>query len=86
MNTANCRFSTVNLTTKDNFNFAQPDPVYVYTDIIKPNLVGDSYVGLLTALHFPSNTGYHIFHYLLYKLVEKVIYRLYFDSSSYENW
>jgi hypothetical protein len=70
MNTANCRFSTVNPTTKDNFNFAQPDPVYIYTDIIKPNLVGNSYVRLLTSLHFPSNTGYHRFDYPLYKPVE----------------
>jgi len=44
MNPANCHSSTVNLSTKDNFNFTQPEPVYIYTDIIKPNLVGDSYV------------------------------------------
>ena len=31
MNPANCRSSTMNLSTKDNFNFAQPEPVYVYT-------------------------------------------------------
>jgi len=61
MNPANCHSSTVNLSTKDNFNFTQPEPVYIYTDIIKPNLVGDSYVRLLTSLHFPSNTGYHRF-------------------------
>ena len=57
MNPANCHSSTVNLSTKDNFNFIQPEPVHIYTDIIKPNLVGDSYVRLLTSLHFPSNTG-----------------------------
>jgi len=71
INPANCRSSTVNLSTKDKFNFSQPEPVYVYTDIIKPNLVGDSYVGLLTSLHFPSNTGYHRFDYPLYKPVEQ---------------
>jgi len=43
VNPANCRSSTVNLPTKDNFNFAQPEPGYVYTYIIKRNLVGDSY-------------------------------------------
>jgi len=59
MNPANCRSSTVNLPTKDNFNFPQLEPAYVYTDIIKPDLVGDSYVRLLTSLHFPSDTGFH---------------------------
>jgi len=39
MNRANCHSSTVNLSTKDNFNYTQPEPVYIYTDIIKPNLV-----------------------------------------------
>jgi hypothetical protein len=29
MNPANCRSSTVNLSTKDNFIFAQPEPLYV---------------------------------------------------------
>jgi len=57
MNPHNCRSSTVNLYKKDNFHFAQPEPVYIYTDIIKPTLVGDSYVRLLTPLHFPSSTG-----------------------------
>ena len=57
MNPAICPSSTVNLSRKDNFNFTQPEPVYIYTDIIKPNLLGDTYVRLLTSLHFPSNTG-----------------------------
>jgi len=57
INPVNCRFSTVNLTKKDYFQFPQPEPVYVYTDIMKPNVVGDSYVRQLTSLHFPSNTG-----------------------------
>jgi len=29
INPANCRSSTVNISTKDNFNFAQPEPIYV---------------------------------------------------------
>jgi len=70
MNPANCRSSTVNLSTKDNFKFAQREPVYIYTDIIKPDFVGDSYVRLLTPLHFLSNTGYHRFDYRFYKPVE----------------
>jgi len=70
INPANCRSSTVKLSTKDNFNFPKPEPVYVYTDIIKPNLVGVSYVRLLTSLHFPSNTVYHRFDHPLYKPVE----------------
>ena len=58
-------------TKKNNFSFAQPEPVYFYTDLIKPNLVGDSYVRLLTSLHFPLDTGHHRFDYPLYKPVEQ---------------
>ena len=71
MNPTNCRTSIVMLTTKDNLNFTQPEPVYVYTDIMKPNLVRDTYVRLLTYLHFPSVKEYHRFDYQLYKLVEQ---------------
>jgi len=67
MNPANYRSSTVNLSTKDNINFTRFEPVYIYTDIMKPNLVGDSHVRLLTSLHIPSNTGYNRFNYPLYK-------------------
>jgi len=56
MKSANCRTSTVNLSSKDNFNFAYLEPVYIYTDTIKPNLVADSYVRILTQLKFSSNT------------------------------
>jgi hypothetical protein len=71
MKPANHTSSRVIIFTKDNIEFAQPEPVYVYTDIIKPNFVGDSYVKLLTPLHFPSSTGYHRFDYPLYKPLEK---------------
>jgi len=71
MNPANCRSSTVKHSIKDNNNFARPEPVCVYTDIIKPNLVGYSYVRLLTSLHFPSAKRYHRFDYPLYKPVEQ---------------
>jgi len=66
MNPTNYHSSTVNLSTKDNFNFTQPAPVYIYTDIMKPNLVGDSFLRLLTFLHFPSNMSFHRFDYPLY--------------------
>ena len=85
INPSNCRSSTMNVSTKDNFNFAQPEPVYIYTDIIKPNLVGESYVRLLTSLHIPSTTGYHRFDYPLYKPVEQSFIES-IDSFSYENW
>ena len=71
MTPSNCRSSRLTLTVKDNFDFALPEPVYVYTDFIKPNLVGDSYVRLLTSLHFASATGYHRFRYQFYKSVEQ---------------
>ena len=71
MKPAICLSSTVNLHTKENVIFAQPESVYVYTDIIKANLVGDSYVQLLTLLQFSSKQGYHIFDYPLYKTREE---------------
>jgi len=43
----------------------------VYTGIIKPNLVGDYYVKLLTILHFPSSTGYHRLDFPLYSPVHQ---------------
>jgi hypothetical protein len=70
MNPANCRSSTVKHQIKDNINLVHPEPVYAYTDIIKPNLVGDSYVRLLTSLHLPLAKVYHRFDYPLYKAVE----------------
>jgi hypothetical protein len=71
MTPANHRFSRVILSAKDNTEFALPEPVYVHTNVIKPNLGGDSYFRLLTSLHFPSGPGYHRFHYPLYKSVEQ---------------
>jgi hypothetical protein len=68
---ANCRTSKVTVALKDNLDFIAPEPVYVYTDIIKPNLVGDSYVRLLTTLHFPSSRGYHTINFPLYRPVEQ---------------
>ena len=70
-NPSNCRTSPVLLPTEDNLNLTLPEPVYVYTDIIKPNLVGDTYVRLPTALQFPSVKDYHRFDYPLYKPVEQ---------------
>jgi len=70
MNPANCHTSRITVSLKDNPDFTTPEPVYVYTDI-KPNLVGDSYVNLLTTLHFPSSTGYHRFDFPLYRPVEQ---------------
>jgi hypothetical protein len=78
MDPANHVSSRVIILTKDNIEFTLPETVYVYTDIIKPNFVGDSYVKLLTPLHFPSNTGYHRFDYPLYKPLEKP----FFDTIS----
>ena len=71
MNPANGHTSRITVSLKDNPDFTTPELVYVYTDIIKPNLVGDSYVKLLTTLHFPSSTGYHRFDFPLYRPVEQ---------------
>ena len=70
MHPANCRSSTVKHSMKDNINFSHPEPLYIYTDIIKPNLVGDSYVRVLTSLHFSSAKVYNRFDYPLYKPVD----------------
>ena len=71
MNPAKCISSTLFLSTKGNLNFVLSEPVYVYTVIIKPNLVWGTYMRPLTSLHFPSDTVYHRFDYLLYNPVEQ---------------
>ena len=71
MNPANCRSSRITVSIKDYPNFTTPEPVYVYTYIIKLNLFGDSYVKCLTTLHFSSSTGYHRFDFPLYRPVEQ---------------
>jgi hypothetical protein len=71
MNPTNCRSSKVSLPAKDNSDFTTLEPVYVYTHVIKPNLVGDSYVRLLTTLHFPYKTGYDRFDYPLHRPVQQ---------------
>jgi len=71
MNTTNCRTSRITVSIKDNTDFITPEQIYVYTDIIKPNLVGDSYVKHLTTLHFSSSIEYHRFHYPLYRTEEQ---------------
>jgi hypothetical protein len=65
MNPSNCHSSGVTIPLKDISDFATPELVYVYTHIIKTNLVGDSYVRLLTTLQFPLATGYHTFNFPL---------------------
>jgi hypothetical protein len=71
MNPANFNSPRAPMPLQDNWDFATPEPVYVYSDIFKPNLVGDSYVRVLTTLHFPSSTGYHTFNYPLYRKMEQ---------------
>ena len=71
MTPANCHSSKITMSVEYNYNFATSEPVYVYTDIIKPNLVGESYVRLLTTPHFLSNTDYHRFHYSFYRPIEQ---------------
>jgi len=71
MNPANCHTSGITVSLKDNPDFTTPEPVYVYTDFIKPNLVGNFYVKLLTTLHFPSSKGYHRFDFPLHRPVEQ---------------
>jgi hypothetical protein len=73
MNPPNCHSTRINMNVKDNYDFASPKPVYVYTDIVKPNLVGDSYVKILTTLHFPSVTGYHWFDHSMYTPIEQSV-------------
>jgi hypothetical protein len=70
MNPENCHSSRVPQAVNDNFDFATSEPVDVYRDIIKPILVGDSYVRLLASLHFPTDRGYRTFDYPFYKPVE----------------
>jgi hypothetical protein len=50
--------------------YGQIGPEVNSRDVIKPNLVGDSYVRQLNSLHFPLVTGYHRFNYPIYRPVE----------------
>ena len=61
MKPTNCDTSKITVSVKDDPDFTTLKPVYVYTDFIKPNLAGDSYVKRLRTLHFPLSTGYHKF-------------------------
>jgi hypothetical protein len=63
LNPANFRTSKITVLLKDNPDVSTLEPVYVYNDIIKPNLVDDSYVKRLTTLHYSSSTGYHRFDF-----------------------
>ena len=47
MDPTNCRPSAVSTQTKDNSGFTTQEPGYVHTHVIKPNLLGDSYVRIL---------------------------------------
>jgi len=58
------------MSVKGNSDFATLEHVYVHTDIIKQNFVGDSYVILFTSLHSPSTTGYHSLNFPMYRPVE----------------
>jgi hypothetical protein len=78
---ANCRTSKVSVALMDNPDFISPEPVYIYPDIIKPNLVGDSYVKLLTTLRFPSSMGYHTFDFPLYRPIEQSFIVYYYPFS-----
>lgn len=49
----------------------ETQPVFVYTDIIKPVLVGDTFVRRLRVIQFPSVTGHHVFDPPYYMPVEK---------------
>ena len=71
MNGGNCHSTRINVSVKDNNDFASPEPVYGYIDIVKQNLLGDYYVKHLTTLHFPSSTAYLRFNYPLYGPLEQ---------------
>lgn len=53
--------------------YGDTEPVYLYTDIIEPQLVGDSYVRSLRVIHFPNPQGQHYFVTPYYFPVEKNI-------------
>jgi hypothetical protein len=59
----------VNKRTVD--DIAETQPVFIYTDIIKPVLVGDTFVRRLRVIQFPNSTGHHIFQPTYYMPVEK---------------
>lgn len=46
-------------------------PVFVYSDIISPQFVGDTYVKNLRVIQFPNPQGHHIFNPAYYFPIEK---------------
>jgi len=51
MKATNCRTPKITVSVKDKTDFTTPEPLHVYTYIIKTNLFGNFYVRLLTTLH-----------------------------------
>lgn len=50
--------------------------VFVYCDIIKPQLIGDAYVKCLRIIQFPEKTAYHNFQTIYYLPVEKTEFQV----------
>ena len=65
MNPANFVSSRVNVSLKDYFDFASPEPVYIHTGIFKPNTVGDSNVRFFNNSTFSIGHRIHTFNYPL---------------------
>jgi hypothetical protein len=57
MKPTNCRSSAVSPQAKYNSVFNAQKPVYVYTDVIQPNLSGDPYFRHLQTLTFHRKQG-----------------------------
>jgi hypothetical protein len=74
----NCRSFRDSLPVKHNSQSTASQRVYVYTVVIKSNLVGDSYLRIVKSLHFTSKTRYHRFDYPLYlkSFIQSIVIRL----------
>ena len=69
------------LRLKHSFTIAQPyyqmdtEPIFIYSDIVEPQIVGNVYAKCLRVIQFPLSSGYHIFNSPYYLPVEKTSFQ-----------
>jgi hypothetical protein len=54
----------------------EEEPILLYCGLIKPQLVGDSYVQCLHIIQFPPIAGHQIFDNVFYIPVEKIYFKV----------
>jgi hypothetical protein len=50
-------------------------PIFVYSDLIEPQMVGDTFARCLRIVHYPPSDGYHTFDKVYYVPLEKTDFK-----------